>query len=156
MINFRLASKSDLPSLLNLLNETTKHLHGQGIQQWEYPWESEEIRADIEKERIYILENQRVEGTFGLKPKQTIGERILEPESRYLYQIAIHPDFQGQGIGKMLLDFAKSISPIIYLDCWSKNEKLKSFYRENGFVYLEDVPEEDFLVSVFRWIRNPH
>jgi hypothetical protein len=39
----------------------------------------------------------------------------------------------------------------VHIDCWAENEKLKDFYSKNGFEYLGDFAEEDYLISIFKF-----
>lgn len=40
----------------------------------------------------------------------------------YAYRIAMHPDYQGTGIGKAICTWLKSYEQPVYLDCWNGNE----------------------------------
>ena len=156
MNNIRKAQIKDCRTIIDILNRTTLFLHNKGIFQWEYPWDDVEIKEDIILGSLYVLEiSDQIIGTFGLKPKISIGDISLEDSAVYLYQIAIDPAHQGSGHGRELIDFCKEIREIIYLDCWSGNLKLRDFYMSNGFEYIKDLPEEDFFVSVFRWESKP-
>ena len=53
----------------------------------------------------------------------------------FVDQLYIHPDFQRHGIGKLLLDHAKSLSPEhIWLYTLQINANGRAFYEKNGFV----------------------
>lgn len=50
-------------------------------------------------------------------------------------QLYVHVDWQGQGIGKMLLDVAKAASPTgLLLHTFQANLGAQAFYRGQGFV----------------------
>jgi hypothetical protein len=39
----------------------------------------------------------------------------------------------------------------LYLDCWAGNKKLRNFYSNAGFDFIGDFPEEDYMISVFKY-----
>lgn len=45
-IQIKIADKSMVKKLIDLLNLVTINLHNKGINQWDYPWSSEEIEED--------------------------------------------------------------------------------------------------------------
>jgi putative acetyltransferase len=57
--------------------------------------------------------------------------------------IFIYPDFQGRGIGRELMDMAKSLHDTLELEVFKENLKARGFYEHYGFVtFKEYVPEE--------------
>ena len=46
-IKIKIADKSMVKKLIDLLNLVTINLHDKGINQWEYPWSSEKIEEDL-------------------------------------------------------------------------------------------------------------
>ena len=56
-------------------------------------------------------------------------------ENDFIDQLFIHPDYQRQGIGKTLLDFARKQSPEhVWLYTLQSNVNARAFYEINGFV----------------------
>lgn len=53
----------------------------------------------------------------------------------FVDQLYIHPDFQRRGLGKLLLDYAKRLSPEhVWLYTLQINVNGRAFYEKNGFV----------------------
>jgi ribosomal protein S18 acetylase RimI-like enzyme len=53
----------------------------------------------------------------------------------FVDQLYIHPDFQRNGIGKILLDHARRLSPEhVWLYTLQINTNGRAFYEKNGFV----------------------
>ena len=53
----------------------------------------------------------------------------------FVDQLYIHPDFQRNGFGKMLLDYAMQLSPEhVWLYTLQINTNGRAFYEKNGFV----------------------
>lgn len=151
----KLAGINDLTQILEVLNKVTIALQNKNINQWSYPWDSEYIFNAIRKNNSYkLLHNENVIGTFFIEAIDKIGEYSVEPNSLYLSKIAIIPEYQGKSIGSKITDFActsaQKLNKILYLDCWAGNIKLREFYSKNGFQYIGDFCEEDYLISIFR------
>jgi ribosomal protein S18 acetylase RimI-like enzyme len=156
----RLAELNDKDSIVELLNKVTLHLHDKGVNQWEYPWNTEEIKQDIEKGLVYLLiVEDLIVGTFSIKDTDNINTDLIEQGNKYIYRIAILPEYQGKNHGlniiKFSLDYSRNMDKSLYLDCWAGNEKLRSFYSSTGFDFMGNVPEEDYFVSVFKSGKYP-
>ncbi|WP_423410222.1 GNAT family N-acetyltransferase [Heyndrickxia sp. MSNUG] len=150
-----LANADDYKKLVYVLNETALDLHNKGIKQWEYPWNENEILNQIKSSYLYTVSvDERIIGTFGIKNIDSLSVCEIQPNSQYLYQLAILPEYQGNGYGRAIIEWAcgyvREKDKALYLDCWSGNGNLKSFYQENGFHYEGDFPEEDYYISVFK------
>jgi len=151
----RLANADDHKKVIYTLNKAALDLHNKGINQWDYPWDEDEVFYQIQSGYLYIvLIDEQVIATFGIKEINSLSDYLIEPASKYLFQIAILPEYQGKGYGPLITDWSCEIArrdhKALYLDCWAGNEKLKSFYQENGFNYEGDFPEEDYYISVFK------
>jgi ribosomal protein S18 acetylase RimI-like enzyme len=153
----RLAEKDDISIIVELLNKVTLNLHQKNINQWTYPWDFEEISIDIKNRNIYVITvDNLIVGTFSLKDMNTNSVlHIIEPNNLYLYRVAILPEYQGKNIGLEVTNYACEISrglkKILYLDCWAGNVNLKNFYLKAGFNFCGDFPEEDYMISVFKY-----
>lgn len=154
-INIKLAQKEDTNRLVELLNAVTLHLHEKNINQWTYPWNTEEINKDVKDENIYIITfGNLLIGTFSLKPTDISSlNSIIKEEGFYLYRIAVLPEYQGKNIGLDAIAYAREMADFykkpLYLDCWAGNKVLKNFYSNAGFKFLGDFPEEDYSISVY-------
>jgi ribosomal protein S18 acetylase RimI-like enzyme len=151
----RLAEKVDISAIVDLLNKVTLNLHQKNINQWTYPWDFEEISIDLKN--IYLITlNNLIVGTFSLKDMNiNAALHIIKSNNLYLYRIAILPECQGKNIGLKVINYACEISKdskkILYLDCWAGNVNLKNFYFKAGFDFCGDFPEDDYMISVFKY-----
>lgn len=153
-MNMRRATMNDFAQIVTILNDVTLDLHKKGINQWAYPWESETIKEDVINNHSFVLEaDGKIIGIFFICDIDTLSELVTVPASKYLYRIAILPEYQGTGMGRRITDFARSyakeMDKPLFLDCWAGNVKLKQFYSDQGFAYVGDFPEEDYFISVF-------
>lgn len=156
MNQIRSAEIKDRGSIVCILNKVTLYLHENGINQWCYPWNYYEIEKDIKSGHVYVMtENDLIIGTFSMKDIDNLASLLIEHGSKYLYRVALLPEHQGENLGIKVInyacEYAGSLEKALYLDCWAGNEKLRSFYRSAGFVFLGDFPEEDYFISVFKF-----
>ncbi|WLR42281.1 GNAT family N-acetyltransferase [Bacillus carboniphilus] len=154
-VTIRTAEKKECEDVLEVLNKATLDLLKKGINQWSYPWDQESIKQQLDDAFVMILGNTIV-GTFFISLRNTISDLELEKGSYYLHKIAVHPFHQGKDLGSEILRFVyayvKKQQKSVYLACWAGNEKLKQFYLNNGLMYVGDFPEEDYFISVFKFV----
>lgn len=156
MSDIKLAAKNNKDIIMELLNKVTLYLHEKGINQWIYPCNFKEIEMDIEKGYTYVLAiDNLIVGTFSIKDLCGFDFPIIDTEAKYLYRIAILPEYQGQNLGMEIVNYAcqclRSSKESLYLDCWSGNKKLHNFYSNAGFDFIGNFPEEDYMISVFKY-----
>lgn len=71
-----------------------------------------------------------------------------------LHSLAAAPLYGGQGTGLRLLELATSEAQrdgaqVLRLDCWTANVRLRQYYEEAGFTYLDDMDVGMYRVSRF-------
>ena len=151
-VEIRNATKNDIRIIADILNAATQKLLAKGVMQWEYPWDEETVASFINDFYIVLCDGAAV-GCFGLKTYSSL--TFTEDNSGlYFYHLAVHPKYNGQGIGKDICrwvkEYSENNSTSIYLDCWAGNDKLRSFYTDAGYEYMGDFPEEDYFISAFK------
>ncbi|MBT2636880.1 GNAT family N-acetyltransferase [Bacillus sp. ISL-39] len=149
-MEIRPAKPEDVKEILSILNSVSLALLDKGINQWSYPWNEEKLVDQLGF--LYV-------GTVGGNVIATFGMKVLNDwhvgkSGKYLYQIAIQPEYQGKGYGSVITcwagEYARRLGEELYLDCWAGSAKLKDFYSENGFEFVGDFPEEEYDISVFK------
>ncbi len=79
-----------------------------------------------------------------IKKNKIIGTVWLTHDNRrtFLHHFGIHPDFQGQGLSKILMDETlkeiKKTGFQVKLEVHKENLKALSLYRKYGFIYFSD------------------
>jgi GNAT superfamily N-acetyltransferase len=156
MSQIKLAVMNDKDTIVELLNNVTLDLHNKGINQWRYPCNVNEIEMDIKKGYTYMLVmDNLIVGTFSIKKINGLDSPIIDTKGMYLFRIAILPEYQGKNLGFEIVSYAcqcsRNSNKSLYLDCWAGNKKLRNFYSNAGFDFIGDFPEEDYMISVFKY-----
>lgn len=161
-LQFELANEDQILEIFNLLVRVTDDLHQKGIQQWTDEWQITDIRSYVLNNEVYIMKKDygKIIAICCLKRENHFTDAFINAinneDALYLTKLAILPEFQKKGIGavmvNMIIDQARArFHKNIVLDCYQGNEKLKTFYKNLGFTFVADIPEEDYFVSIFRF-----
>lgn len=157
-IQIQKARQHELDEILVLLEIVRKDLHKKNIMQWQEEWNHSIILKEIVHSKVFLVQkNNSLIGTFSIKIFDTKQYNIPSEKALYLYRIALLPQYQGQTIGKQILEYVKKYAESekmnVFLDCWAGNKHLRSFYKKNGFEWQSDIPEDDYMISVFELKR---
>ena len=147
----RAGNISDIDSILNITKSCAAHMIQNGIYQWNehYPDKSS-FMNDAENMELYVyIENEKVIACISLCKKM---DEVYFPVSwitknynnLYIHRLAVHPDFQKKGVGKVLMDFAEKYARkkecnSIRLDTFSVNKRNLKFYESRGYQRLERI-----------------
>lgn len=94
-----------------------------------------QVREEIPQAEVYFLKDGgRLGGFIGLIPQT--------PAQSYIAGLFIAPDYQGQGLGKRLLDKAKELYPSLTLQVYQKNSGACRFYLREGFRSVRQQTDE--------------
>ncbi|HVX78720.1 MAG TPA: GNAT family N-acetyltransferase [Bradyrhizobium sp.] len=78
----------------------------------------------------------------------------LHVPNRYLDQLFVAPEYQGQSLGRRLLAFSRQQMPDqIRLCCVRENEKAWRWYERQGFVFEHETvePATGFTMKHYHW-----
>ena len=97
-------------------------------QYWKDNFEA--VKEMLPRAEVYVYEDDRgIQGFIGLN-----GE--------YIEGIFVSGEMQSRGIGKRLLDFAKTKKTELHLNVYRKNTRATRFYQREGFkILLEGMDE---------------
>ena len=106
------------------------------------------VRHEIEKGwSLYVADDR---GTLGAM-------LALHMAERYLDQLFVAPEYQGQSLGRQLLAFTRSQLPDeIWLRCVRENDKAWQWYEREGFVFEKEAvePMNGFMMKYYRWKKQ--
>jgi GNAT superfamily N-acetyltransferase len=143
-LSFTLAGPSDAPTLAALRSAAARALterHGQG--HWAHEATERGVVADLRHAQVWIArQGKAVVGTFRLATKKpwAIDRSYFTDCKRpiYLTNMAVHPDYQRQGIGRRCLEHAVERVRLwpgdaIRLDAYDAPAGAGPFYARCGF-----------------------
>lgn len=145
------AKISEIMDILAMTNACRIKMEADGIYQWttQYP-SKQQFEKDIEREELYTLKvNFQLVGCIVLS---TLMDEEYQPvkwltknkNNLYIHRLGVHPDFQGQGHAKCLMDFAENYASghnftSVRLDTFSQNKRNQKFYEARGYKKLENI-----------------
>lgn len=140
-----IAEPTHLDELLTLTRACGAHLRAQGIDQWDenYP-DAESLKADLSSRNLFIhKEDGIITGCVVLNETQdeaysTVTWKNETPPFLVVHRLAVHPDYQGRGIARKLMDFSEDLAQrsgykSIRLDTYSQNARNLKFYANRGY-----------------------
>lgn len=105
-------------------------------------WKSnlELVKEVLPQAEVYVYENDKeIQGFIGLNDE-------------YIEGIFVSDKMQSQGLGKILLDYAKGKRNKLFLNVYKKNTRAISFYQREGFEIRysgldEATGEKDYVMA---------
>lgn len=91
------------------------------------------VRDMLPQAELYVHENEaprQIDGFIGLTENHIEGIFVAESA-------------RSKGVGKSLLEYAKSCKPYLTLSVYQKNERAIAFYRREQFVVQAEGIDED-------------
>ncbi|MGO4495278.1 GNAT family N-acetyltransferase [Paenibacillus sp. 2RAB27] len=132
-------------SLRNLYTSVTQHLRREGVKQWDrfYP-NRFIIQSDLQSGSLFgVKQSNTVIAAVVVNEKQSSRYDILDWTDRQgkpacVHRLAVHPEFQRRGLGKILLGFAEQYAldqtcTSIRLDVFSANDTAVRMYEQAGY-----------------------
>ena len=110
------------------------------------------LRARVRREvedgwNLYVADDR---GTFAAM-------LALHLPQKYLDQLFVAPEYQGKGVGRLLLAFTRQQLPDeIHLRCVRENDKAWRWYEREGFVYEKEevASATGYMMKFYRWKKE--
>ena len=146
VIHIRDLEDNDIPALAALAAKTYTETFGHSFSAEDLAAEikatrsQDYFRAAMKEDTILLaVDGDRIAGYVQLSDvKINVKGAEVKDGDQAVNAIYIHADYQGQGIGRALMDAAfvhprfKNASNI-FIDVWDKNERALNFYLNYGF-----------------------
>ena len=142
---------SDIDAILNITKSCALHMIQNNIYQWNehYP-DRDSFINDAENQELYVyVINGKVVGCISLcmhmdEVYLPVKWKTKNDNNLYIHRLAVHPDFQKKGVGKILMDFAEKYAnekkfASVRLDTFSVNKRNLKFYESRGYQRLEGI-----------------
>jgi ribosomal protein S18 acetylase RimI-like enzyme len=143
-MKIRNAHTQDLNEIMKLISSCVLNMETQGIHQWDeiYP-DEKTIRNDIEKQQLYLLEDEgRVCGVIVLnefqEPRYKSIDWKFQGKTLVIHRLMIEPACQRKGYATMLMRFAHKLVKEghyenIRLDAFTHNPAAVGLYEKLGY-----------------------
>lgn len=145
MGNIELCNISQLKEIFEIYKDCRFSMQQENIFQWydDYP-SVQSIREDIEKQNLFgYYEAGKCLGAVAINTIQDEEYKEINWEDKngnvvVIHRLAVNPELQNKGIGKLLMDFAEDYArkknySSIRLDSYSANKKALRFYEKRGY-----------------------
>ncbi|NNE77485.1 MAG: GNAT family N-acetyltransferase [Pricia sp.] len=147
----RRAKISEIPDILTITRSCAALMIEKGIYQWNDHYPSSDVfELDIARGELYVLVHEEkvigtlVISTFMDEEYKSIPWLTANVKNLYVHRLSVHPEKQGRGYARQLMDFAESHGrnngyTSIRLDTFSQNKRNQKFYETRGYQKLEDI-----------------
>ncbi|MCI8575144.1 MAG: GNAT family N-acetyltransferase [Bacilli bacterium] len=140
----RLATKIDLESIMNIINQVKEEMKKENNPQWHdgYP-QKDDFLNDINEQSLYIVEeDNELKALICIKKDnedeyQQVKNRTLAP-SLILHRLAVSPNYRHKGMAKTLISYAEELAlqnniKILKADTEKNNLKMNELFKRLGF-----------------------
>lgn len=139
------ATIDQLDNVFQIFKDCRISMEKDGVYQWteHYPT-LKIIRNDIQEGYLYCLtQNEKIVGVVNISDIQepeykTIHWQNNDGKILVVHRLAVHPQFQKQGLAKKLMDFSEDYATknnysSVRLDAYSGNERVLRFYENRDY-----------------------
>ncbi len=150
-IKIILATEKHLESIDEMYKACINDLNDKGLLQWDETYPNREFFLKwINNKELYILMTEsKIIGAVALNEEQapewnSVKWKNKKGRDLVIHALAIHPDFQNNGYGKIIYNFCedfaiKNTYNGIRLDAFSENKNALEFYKRKGFEKTGEV-----------------
>jgi ribosomal protein S18 acetylase RimI-like enzyme len=145
--NFKIAQANpgDIVPIMDLIRKAVRAMNDSGLFQWSEAYPNEEIiTEDITAGTLYKITTGNVIAGIIVLNHQYFPEydalpwTFNDPHPLIIHRLCIHPDYQGQGLAKILMQFAEAYAvrnnyTSIRLDTGTLNTKALALYDGLGY-----------------------
>jgi ribosomal protein S18 acetylase RimI-like enzyme len=152
------AEGGDISEVARMFEDCKAYLESRGILQWDDSYPNREyFELASSEENLFVLKDGgKILGAMVLDEWQTpewasADWTEVEGNPLILHSFCVHPEAQGKGFGKKMLQFAEDFTkgqhyPALRLDSYSGNKSAVSFYEKRGYrktgeVHLKGKPK---------------
>jgi len=143
-MTIKCATIKDKEQILDVLYEIAVHLKSKQIMQWQ-EWlaptktDLKWIEDLITNDSFYLIQaDSTTVGIFSLADTDHKYWGKSNDKAKYLHSLSVLPQYKNQQIGKSVINLLKinlkeDNYTYLRLDCISSNQKLKQYYKNQGF-----------------------
>jgi ribosomal protein S18 acetylase RimI-like enzyme len=161
------ALKTDIVPIMDLIRKAVRAMNDGGLFQWTEAYPNEEIITDdISTGTLYKITTDNViaggniiAGIIVLNHQyfpeyNALKWDVNDPHPLIVHRLCIHPDYQGQGLARVLMQFAEAYAVrnhylSIRLDTGALNTKALALYDALGYRRVGEVSFRPGIFQVF-------
>ncbi|WP_422657571.1 GNAT family N-acetyltransferase [Paenibacillus sp. EC2-1] len=157
-LNIRPALLDEAAVVLELWQKSAKWLNSKGIYQWRPEYfdlgQVQEFMTNGSNVYLAELDNEIV-GTYVITWSDPLIWKELDSlDAGYIHRFAVNRDYQGQGIGRVLLrsteiHIKQNGKTLIRLDCMADNSRLNQYYTDFGFEYIRRIDGQGWSANLY-------
>lgn len=140
---------SDLGMIFELFEHSINYQEKHGYPVWKN-YDKNALVRDVENRNQYkVMDGSGTAIVFSVCYSDNVIWRDLERgDSIYLHRIVVNPEFKGQKLFGVIVDWAikhckqKGLKNI-RMDTWAANPKIVNYYKGFGFSYVENYTTPD-------------
>ncbi|HET8807556.1 MAG TPA: GNAT family N-acetyltransferase [Methylophaga sp.] len=140
------ANSADIDALNILLNQCASAMASQGMRHWLGVYDKQSVTTNVQQKTVFTLrDKQRIVACVALASAPAGYYADCWPEAPkadcYLTMLAVSPDYQQQGLGKLMVQYCQRQIPAgqtLQLDAVAHYPALLDFYRQLGFQQIAD------------------
>jgi len=157
-LSIRRAQFDEASVVLGLWQTSARWLNSKGIYQWrpEYFNLDKVIKFMNNGSDVYLAElNNEFVGTYTLTWSDPfIWKELDNIDSGYIHKFAVNRDYQGLGIGSIILKSAEEQiklkgKTLIRLDCMADNLRLNQYYKDHGFNLIKRITGDGWSANLY-------
>ena len=140
---------NDLDFIFGLFANSIVYQEKHGYPVWRN-YDKRVIVNDIENKNQYkVIIDSKIAIVFSICYNDKVIWRDLDRgESIYLHRIVVNPEFKGQKLFGVILDWAvlqctKNALKHIRMDTWAANRTIADYYKSFGFSFVENYTTPD-------------
>lgn len=147
----RCAKISEIPDIIKITKACAAFMIQKNIHQWNEHYPSKiAFENDLARKELYVLEiDSGIIGTIVISTFMDVEYESIQwlttnEKNIYIHRLSIHPNQQGKGYAKQLMDFAEKHArqndfTSVRLDTFSQNARNQKFYAARRYQKLEDI-----------------
>ena len=149
-MTIRLATTTDIPALITLIQRIVPLMHEAGNFQWDDHYPNETVFSqDIVKHQLWLADiDGQIAGVAALTEDQEPEyEQVgfdLTQRAVVTHRLAVDPAFRGQGVAAALLNQAEQIAlergiTFLRIDTNSENQATQKLFPKLGYSYAGEI-----------------
>jgi GNAT superfamily N-acetyltransferase len=154
----RLATVSEQPVVIGLIEQASAWLRVKGTDQWARPWPDREgrdarVRQGLERGETWIVWDGEVPAatmTICRTANRHVWREMGKGDAVYIHRLVVGRSYAGQDLGGMMIDWAVQRESAerhvewVRVDVWTTNAALHDYYERQGFLRCGTCPDPGY------------